>query len=362
MSVVLSTRMELMIILFKIGSMPLDIRGANVSPVKLKEQTDPKDNKKFQTPRLEDTLAESYDYFWNIGKGHFFYRESAGSLHARSFIEDRNKNLLFILPGRSESSLKYAELAYELRGQGFDIIILDHRGQGLSERLNGASDYVHIESFDHYVEDLNEVMEHFCASKKYRAKHLMAHSMGSAVALRHIQKYGPDHWDGVILSSPMLKIKSSKIPLFIALWISKFYLLLGKQFKPIWNRQIQDSKRKFSSNNVTHCGHRFTWARKMEEIHPHILSGAPTMQWLYESILVGKKIMKDRTSFKKPILLMQADQDVVVCNQAQNKFAHQIENCRIIRLKECKHEVLQETNAVRNRALVQITQFLKNLA
>mgnify|MGYP000563105068 CR=1 FL=1 len=71
--------------------------------------------------------------------------------------------------------------------------------------------------------------------------------------------------------------------------------------------------------------------------------------------------MRDKSAYKCPMLLIQADQDTIVCNEAQNKFAHEVENCRIIRLKECRHEILQESNSIRNRALVQITQFLKNL-
>ena len=145
------------------------------------------------------------------------------------------------------------------------------------------------------------------------------------------------------------------------LLVLKFYTLIGRRLNPIWKREVQDSKRVFEGNNVTHCPHRFSWARRMEELHPHILSGAPTIQWLKESISTGQKVLKDKTLYKKPILLIQADQDIVVCNEAQNKFAHEVENCRIIRLKDCRHEVLQEVNYVRNRALVQITQFLKNL-
>ncbi len=339
--------------------MPLDSRGQGAIQ---KEINELQAESNLQSPKLEDTLARSYDYFWNTGFGHFFYREGAGSLHVRSFIEERNKSLLVILPGRGESSLKYAELALELKGQGFDILIIDHRGQGLSERCNGVSDLVHVENFDDYVDDLHFVYDHFNKLKKYQTKHAMAHSMGSAIVLRHIQKQGDQLWDGAILSSPMLKIKSKSIPLFIGAWIIKFYIAFGKKFRPVWNRQVQDSKRIFEGNSLTHCFHRFSWSRKVEGLHPHIISGAPTMQWLSESILVGRKINKDKSSFKKPMLLIQADEDSIVCNEAQNKFAHEVENCRIIRLKECRHEVLQEKNSVRNRALVQIIQFFKTLS
>lgn len=336
--------------------MPLDTRGHGAF------HQDIQSEQNLKTPRLEDALIRSYDYFWNTGVGHTFYRDGAGSVHVRSFIEERNKSLLVILPGRGESSLKYAELALELKGHGLDILIIDHRGQGFSERLNGVSDLVHVENFDDYVGDLDTIYNHFLGLKKYKTKIALAHSMGSAIVLRHIQIKGDGAWDGVLLSSPMLKIKSKTVPLFIAMWIINFYIAIGKKLKPVWTREVQDSYRAFEGNAITHCFHRFAWSRKMEDLHPHIMTGAPTIQWLRESILAGRRIARDKSSFKRPMLLIQADEDSVVCNEAQNKFAHEVENCRIIRLKECRHEVLQEQNSVRNRALVQIIQFLKNLS
>lgn len=316
--------------------------------------------KEFKTPRLEDSLRQSYDYFWNSGEGHiFFNKDETSSIHTRAFIEARNKSLMVILPGRGESSLKYAELALEMKGQGLDIVIIDHRGQGLSDRSNNGVGLIHIDRFDHYVDDLNIVYEQFTKEKEYKSKIILAHSMGAAIALRHIQKESKQCWDGLILSSPMLKIKSQKVPLLIASWILSFYTLIGRGLSAVWDKHIQDDKREFQNNNVTHCQYRFEWARQLESLHPQTLSNAPSVQWLKEAISTGKRVMKDKRLFKKPILLIQADSDTVVCNEAQNKFAHEVENCRIIRLKDCRHEVLQENNSVRNRALVQINQFLK---
>src|SRR5690606_41512347 len=46
--------------------------------------------------------------------------------------DHRNSKTFVIVPGRTESSIKYAELLYDLRHQGFDIFIIDHQGQGCS--------------------------------------------------------------------------------------------------------------------------------------------------------------------------------------------------------------------------------------
>ncbi|EFE21232.1 lysophospholipase L2, partial [Edwardsiella tarda ATCC 23685] len=39
---------------------------------------------------------------------------------------------ILVVPGRIESYMKYPELAYDLFLSGYDVVIIDHRGQGTS--------------------------------------------------------------------------------------------------------------------------------------------------------------------------------------------------------------------------------------
>lgn len=45
------------------------------------------------------------------------------------FCAQHNDRLVLICPGRIESYVKYAEVAYDLFHCGFDVMIIDHRGQ-----------------------------------------------------------------------------------------------------------------------------------------------------------------------------------------------------------------------------------------
>ena len=53
------------------------------------------------------------------------------------FRAQHHDRVVVICPGRIESYVKYAELAYDLFHLGFDVLIIDHRGQGRSGRLLG---------------------------------------------------------------------------------------------------------------------------------------------------------------------------------------------------------------------------------
>lgn len=70
------------------------------------------------------------------------------------FCAANNDRLVVICPGRIESYVKYAELAYDLFHSGFDVMIIDHRGQGRSGRLLSDTHRGHVVRFSDYVDDL----------------------------------------------------------------------------------------------------------------------------------------------------------------------------------------------------------------
>ena len=60
------------------------------------------------------------------------------------FCAQHNDRLVLICPGRIESYVKYAEVAYDLFHCGFDVMIIDHRGQGRSGRLLSDTHRGHV--------------------------------------------------------------------------------------------------------------------------------------------------------------------------------------------------------------------------
>lgn len=337
-------------------SMPLDSRQMSFdSSVNL----DSRVGDAHEVIQLRDGLEQSYRYYWGSGQSHFFYREGLGSVHVRSFIEERNQKLLVISPGRAESSLKYAELCYELKGSGFDIIVVDHRGQGFSERYFGVEGFGHVERFQDYSHDLLAVIDHFQERKNYKKTIGLAHSMGGAIAL-NTQILENKTFSGLILSSPMLKILSRKIPEPLAAMTLDLIGRSPLNTRPLYKRkESRDQRALFESNLNTGCQYRFSFHRELEKRHPQLLIGAPTYGWLREAARLSRSVMKNKRDLNVGILLMQAEADEIVCNKAQDKFAHEVNNCRLIRLKEARHEVLHERDSIRNRALVQIHKFLK---
>jgi lysophospholipase len=305
---------------------------------------------------LINKLEEATQDYWTQGRSHFFFRKGYGSLHARYFSESKNKKLLVISPGRGESSLKYAEFLSDCKGSGFDFLVLDHRGQGFSERYSHCLDHGHIENSFDYVSDLKFVVKHFKDLKHYKKCLLLGHSMGAAIGtLAQIEE--DSLFQGMILASAMLKIKTRGVPEIIARAALEGAKFLNWDKRPLY-RNLTDIRESFEENLRTSSLERFHYHLEVEKRYPQLRMGAPTLGWVSEGIKLTRRIQKQREKLSVPILLMQAEKDALVCSRAQDQFAHEVTNCRIIRLKESRHEVLSENDDIRSRALVQIKKFI----
>ncbi|MGZ3711536.1 MAG: serine aminopeptidase domain-containing protein, partial [Bdellovibrionota bacterium] len=92
---------------------------------------------------------------------HYFDADDKTKL-AYSVISDpkatATKGPLVLVEGKGESAYRYVEFAQELQSKGWGpIYILDHRGQGYSEKVLKNS--LHVTSFDTYVQDFIKFMD-----------------------------------------------------------------------------------------------------------------------------------------------------------------------------------------------------------
>ena len=69
------------------------------------------------------------------------------------------KGTVIIVHGFTESAEKYREFAYYLLNFGYDVVLYDQRGHGLSSRDVEDMQLTHIDKFETYVSDLGAVVE-----------------------------------------------------------------------------------------------------------------------------------------------------------------------------------------------------------
>lgn len=305
------------------------------------------------------TMAQSVAPFWQQRQSGNHLTAQGTRLYWCSITSPTHHKALLILNGRVESVVKYQELFYEFFQQGYDIYSYDHRGQGLSERCCAHCDIGHIEHFNDYVNDLQQMVEFF-ALDKYQHRYMLAHSMGGAIALRYLQQYPQHPFDALAASAPMigLPVPTHLRPIAIpyTYWLSK------KSHQPSYAPGYGPYQAKpFVDNPLSHSPVRYQWFRQLYQENPHLQTGGPSSRWVWQSLSALRHLYRDAPKLKIPLLILQAGHDQIVDNRAQVRFARRLNKyqpqARLVTIAGAKHELLFEADTYRNQALEQIGHF-----
>lgn len=109
------------------------------------------------------------------------------------------KGTVVIVHGAQEHHGRYLWLIDQWKANGFNVVMGDLPGQGLSTRRRG-----HIDTFDEYIEEVeNWIKEAYLLKPPV---FVIGHSMGGLAVIRTLQEKSPLLVAGVILSSPCLKL------------------------------------------------------------------------------------------------------------------------------------------------------------
>jgi len=338
------------------------------------------DDNKFTT---ETQLASRYTNgiasFWQQGKFSHFTGVKKSRINYAVFLHkelntDAQNKCLVISSGRSESYLKYKELSFDLFNLGFNVFLIDHRGQGLSERALENTHKGYVERFQYYVDDLatfidNTVSPHCNVDEKTQKPYLLAHSMGGAIAARYLQDY-PNKIQAAVLSSPMLGFNGGGIPDFIAGPLINASAQLNQWFgaTPWYFLGHKDyANTEFDNNLLMHSTLRYQQFTQLYQATPAIQLGGVTIKWLTESIMALDKIFANVDQITTPTIVIQSGDDKVVSNQAQDDFCQQLhqlqpQSCpdgKPLVVKGAYHELFFESDIYRQQALMGVVNWFE---
>ena len=272
------------------------------------------------------------------------------------------KGTLVIAPGRTESSMKYIEVAYDMIDQGFSpVFVIDHRGQGFSPRSLADSHKGHITDFKTYVSDFVLFTALITSHSLTHPKnlYLLSHSMGGAIITEYLSLH-PSPYKKVAMISPMHKIKNEKseneilqeTALACAVGRCDDYIPGGGPFK--WSERV------FENNDVTHSRVRFDFRDHLWRTWPELQLGSPTVRWVREAVQsnIRGRSYESLRNVRPEILILQAQKDSVVDNPAQHDICKNLyPKCKLGVVKGARHEILMEKDRLRSAALREIQKF-----
>lgn len=275
-----------------------------------------------------------------------------------SFVEPTATDAIIILNGRTENYLKYLEAAYDLRGLGMSIYMMDHRGQGHSDRLLSNRDKGYVKSFDDYVEDVKTLVDNVVKPAGHGRIFIIAHSLGGAVATRFAQTY-PSKVHALVLSAPMLQINTSPYPESLAYAAARTltWFWQGESYAP---GRGSYSTETFEEQTLTTSEVRYAMGEEKLVLFPELRLGGPTNRWLSESIWATWKAGWYANKLTMPVLLFQAGNDQIVNPGRQNSICSAAPDCELVALPGAEHELLIESDSIRDTVLHRIHLFINS--
>jgi len=300
--------------------------------------------------------------FWLHGHfSNFSGRENIRINYATFSHTKKQQKCLVIVPGRSESYLKYKELSFDFFNAGFNIFIIDHRGQGLSQRIVANSNKGYVENFQYYVDDLTFFIEEIVSKHCQQKPYLLSHSMGGTIAAIYLQEYS-NSIQSAVLSSPMLGFNGGGIPSFIAEPLIKTTAQLNQWLddKPWYFFGHKNfSPETFEKNVLMHSAIRYQQFIALYQNNKDIQLGGVTLQWLAESITALETIFTNIKKITTPTLVLQSSDDKFVNNESQDDFCQQLHalhpqscpNGKALVFKDAYHELFFESDIYRQPAL-----------
>lgn len=282
-----------------------------------------------------------------------------------------SRGWVFISPGRIESYLKYQEIALELVAAGYSVAMIDHRGQGHSTRLTHHHEQGHVDNFSDYARDFAEWVQLLQPRIAEAPAYLLAHSMGSAIVAQYLQnfagrgEYPFNPFKKAILSSPMFGIQTRPFPLWVAKPLTKLLACVNRIFSPkrAWYAPTTGDyvTVPFAENLLTHSEARYKWFSQMYIDMPTIKVGGPTNYWVAEAIAAARQVVKGASRINIPVLVLQGTEDDIVAADPQHEFMKNLasKESKLVEITGARHEILMESDAMRDRALKHILQFLR---
>jgi lysophospholipase len=284
----------------------------------------------------------------------------------------QEKGAIVISSGRTEGLVKYPELIRDLMANGYSVYIHDHRGQGYSGRVAKSSDAGDVEHFDDYVADLDRFVNTVVLPVGHKNLFLLAHSMGGGIATLYLESHPGHPFKAAVLSSPMHR-PAATVHGMPTYGIACFIAPIFAWFRPegyVLTTGPYDEKRKCEKAELTHSSLRYqrvvdAYAKPPPGNLPPARVGGPSHRWLAEVCKVTDGLVANASAIKIPVLLLEAQGDTAVDNDAHEEFCEELKkNGRggcgprgRVTIPGAWHELFIERDVYRVKALTEILQF-----
>lgn len=267
----------------------------------------------------------------------------------------RCRGTVFVLPGRTEFIEKYFEVTADLLKRGFNVLVLDWRGQGLSGRtLKEEPEKNHITDFSLLGRDLKELL--ILAGRKRIPKpwYALGHSTGALCFMQYLADTpsGDAKFEKAVFTSPLFGLRFWLLGEAQVRRMVKNAFAKGreKDFVPGHGKYGWKAKSFLTRGRLTSDKDRFSDTAWFFDENPALAIGGVTYGWLGAALKTTSMIQQSDLARKIriPMLFVLAGQERVVDSGSAEAFIARIPTASMVKLQDARHEILMERDEIRD--------------
>jgi lysophospholipase len=262
-----------------------------------------------------------------------------------------------IFPGRTEFAEKYGRVAARLVARGLSVLVLDWRGQGLSDRHPVNAMLGHIEDFRTYQLDVAALLDFDARLDLPGPRYLIAHSMGGCIGLRTLLERAD--FCAAVFSAPMwhLQMKAATRELTAKMTRLANLVGLGQRLMPGARPQPTAMAISFAGNPLTSDSDTFAWCLGQITAHPDLALGGPSMQWTYAALEEMARLYVAPLP-RLPMLVMLGSEETVVSSSIIRSQVAKMADGALLELPGARHEIFMERPEIAAAVWGRIDEFL----
>jgi lysophospholipase len=252
-----------------------------------------------------------------------------------------------LFQGRAEFIEKYFETIDDLLARGFEVVTLDWRGQGGSERELANPRKGHVDDFAQYQRDLSAFLAQITRLACPKPWFALAHSMGGAILLEYA--HGGGHFARLAVTAPMIDIHGLRFPAGARLLANVLDMLgLGAMFIP-GGREASLVELQFDDNILTSDPARLARNAAVLAHAPRLSVGDPTIGWTNAAFRQIRRFAEPDYArhWTVPTLLIASGRDTLVSTRAVECFAQRLDIATLVTIPGARHEIMMERDELR---------------
>ena len=269
---------------------------------------------------------------------------------------DQPKCTVLLFNGRSEYIEKYGRNADDFLTKGYNILTIDWRGQGLSDRLIKDTRAGHVCSFASYQHDVKALMDHAEAAGFAGPYYLIGHSMGGIIGFRALKE--GLNVQAVVFSSPMWGIKLPLIFRPCARLIARVAVAIGMRHSYVLTGSPDNyvATNEFEGNGLTNDRSMYAYLQRQARAVPQFALGSPTMNWLRNAFDEIDFVQSSQAPDLPCITFLGGDEDIVNVRKVRAR-ATSWPGAKLIEIPGGRHEMLMDSPELRRKITDDICAF-----